>query len=232
MTIAICDDEPLFRSIVYQALEKYKSEHTLSFQIVEFKSGAELLNFREDIFLVFLDYEMPERNGMDTARLLKQKNKDILIAFLTSHPEKMQNAFEVKAFRYILKPLKHHDLENCMNAALAELNQSKVILSDQGIQKIVSLKEIHYIEAGDNYTYVRTDSTVYHSKYTMSEWEAIVKDEGLVRCHKAYIVNLKYVDEIYTDYIVLYSKEKVLLSRRSRKDFQQKLVNYIKNNAK
>lgn len=232
MIIAICDDESIFRSNAVNLLERYREEHALSFEIAQFNSGMELLEYNKDILLVFLDFEMPGKNGMETARLLRQQNKDTMIAFLTSHPEMMQNAFEVKAFRYLLKPLKPRDLENCMNAALKELEQTKVAVYNNGVQKIINMKEIQYIEAGENYTFIRTEHGIYQSKNTMSEWERNVKDEFFYRCHKTYIVNLAFVDEIFTEHIVLYNKEKVLLSRRSRKEFQKKLFHYIKSHAK
>lgn len=232
MTIAVCDDEVLFRINVIRLLEKYREDHMLSFQIAEFSSGDELLDYNCDIFLVFLDFEMPGRNGMSTARLLKQKNQDTLIVFLTSHPEMMQKAFEVKAFRYLLKPLRPHDLVISINAALKEMEQSKVVLFDNGVQKIINLKDIQYIEAGVNYTFARTEKSVFQSKNTMSEWENIVKEEHFYRCHKTYIVNIKFVDEVLINAVVLYNKEKVSLSRRNKKEFQQKLLQYIKNMAR
>ncbi|MHB8128694.1 MAG: LytR/AlgR family response regulator transcription factor [Mobilitalea sp.] len=232
MTIAICDDVSIFREKVFELLEKYRVEHNLLYKVVKFTSGEELLNYKGDIFLIFLDFEMPGMNGMEIARLLKQKSKDTLITFLTSHPEMMQNAFEVKAFRYLLKPLKPHDLVNCMEVALMELAQSKVVLNIEGIQKVISIKNIQYIESGDNNTFVRTKDYTYQSKNTMIEWETILLEGCFFRCHKTYFVNLAFVDEIYKEYIVLYNKERVSISRRSRKEFQQKLLDYIKSNAR
>ena len=98
MIIALCDDEKIFHWNVISLLEKYREERGLSFQIVEFSSGAEVLNYKEDIFLVFMDVEMPGMNGIETAKFLRQKNKETIIVFLTSHAEMMQKAFEVKAF--------------------------------------------------------------------------------------------------------------------------------------
>lgn len=232
MTIAVCDDERIFRVKILELLENYKKEHFLTFEILEFSSGEELLNYKNDIFLVFLDVEMPGRNGMEIAKLIKEKKENILIVFLTSHSEMMQKAFQVKAFRYLLKPLRHRDFLECMESAMKEMKASKVLLSVDGIQKVVNLKEIQYIEAGEKNTFIRTKSTTYESKYTMTEWVNILADGHFFRCHKTYYINLAFVDEIHKEYAVLYNKERVAVSRRSRKEFNQKLLDYIKSNSR
>lgn len=232
MIIAVCDDEVIFREKVIKILKIYKEEHTLSYEVVFFSSGNELLKYKEPYFLVFLDIEMPGMNGMQVARHIKQKNKDTIIVFLTSHPEMMQKAFEVRAFRYLLKPVSQKDLDECMNAVMEELEAATVMLHKGGIQKIVKIKDILYIEAGIKNTVVRTEEGIYESKSSMAEWDDMLTDGNFFRCHKTYFVNLAYVNEIQKEYASLHNLERVAVSRRKRKEFEKRILGYIKRNAK
>ena len=231
MTIALCDDELLFRKEVKHYLDLYSKKYEIHFQVKEFDSGEELLNCQDKFSLVFLDHEMKGLNGMDTARSLRQTGEDIVIVFLTSHPEIMQEAFEVKTFRYILKPVNYDTFEKCLDAARNEIEHNSIILSGGDMQKLINLKQIMYIEAGEKGTTIRTKDGSYSSKNTMAEWEHILSNDCFCRCHKAYYINLAYVDEIHTDYVSLYNQERVAVSRRCRKIFQLKLNQYIKRNS-
>ncbi len=232
MTIAVCDDEKIFREKVVSMLAQYRKENACTFEIASFASGKELLNYEGTYFLVLLDIEMPGIGGMETARRIKEKNKDIIVVFLTSHAQMMQKAFEVRAFRYLLKPISMIDIDQCLNAVMAELEEETVILSREGMDKLVSIRKILYIEAGIKNTIVRTEEGTYASKNNMAEWEDRLTDGSFFRCHKTYFVNLAYVDEIQKEYATLYNRERVAVSRRQRKEFEKRILQYIKRNAR
>ncbi len=44
-------------------------------------------------------------NGIDTSRKIREFDENLEIIFMTSFPEFMQEGYEVKAYRYILKPI-------------------------------------------------------------------------------------------------------------------------------
>ncbi|MDU1441908.1 MAG: response regulator [Clostridium cochlearium] len=53
---------------------------------------------------VFLDINMPSKNGMDLAKEIKAFNENIEIIFITAYDEYAVKAFEIQALDYILKP--------------------------------------------------------------------------------------------------------------------------------
>lgn len=72
---------------------------------IQFCSGEELLQFKDDIYLAFLTVEVGGKDGYKIANLLLKKKPNILIAFLAEDTKDIQKAFELGAFRFLRKPI-------------------------------------------------------------------------------------------------------------------------------
>ena len=59
--------------------------------------------------IIFLDIEMKTLNGVETAKKIRNVNKDIIIIFVTGYSEYVYEGYDVHAFNYILKPYKKKD---------------------------------------------------------------------------------------------------------------------------
>lgn len=109
MNIAICEDsiEMLgeLERLVYDCCVRDENQLTCE----TFSSGEELLDtlkkdhIRFQIYL--LDIEMKEVNGLETAAIIRKTDQNAAIIFVTSHSELMQEAFDVLAFHYLIKPI-------------------------------------------------------------------------------------------------------------------------------
>ena len=142
MKIALCDDEKIFRDDIYRYIIKYNPDY----EIREFPNGRALLNSREEFDIIFLDIEMPELNGMDTAAKLRNFSSDSIIIFLTSHIEKVQDAFKVRAFRFLTKPVQEDALKEAFTQAVKEISeQEKILINQKGRISEVKIDDIVYI---------------------------------------------------------------------------------------
>lgn len=104
--ISICDDELSQIKIVEDYLTRFSIKTETEFHIEKFSSGNELLkkyyNEKSPFDLVFLDMEMPGRNGIETAEEIRKiPDRNVIIAFITSYPEYMQDSFDVQASQYL-----------------------------------------------------------------------------------------------------------------------------------
>ncbi len=122
--IAVCDDEQIFIDDVVAKL-KEQSEQC---EILEYTSGEELLDSPLDFNIIFLDIEMAGINGINTAFLLRERKYDGMIIFLTSHTEFMPDAFKVKAFRFLDKPLDNEKFNEAFSEAKKEILNTEHIL--------------------------------------------------------------------------------------------------------
>jgi DNA-binding LytR/AlgR family response regulator len=144
----------------------------------------------------------------------------------------MQEGYRVKAFRYLLKPLQEADLIKALSEAIQDITKyNKAILGKDGKLFYIRLKDILYVEAGHRCSLVRTKKTCYESSLVMSEWEKILDTGDFYRVHKAYIVNMQYVEEIEKD-VIMENGEKVELAFRHIAKFKKACKEYRRRNAR
>ena len=105
MNIAICDDDKSFRDLLEKHLRNYFNDRNISLNIFQFPSGEKLLENQLLFDLVFLDVEMGNINGIDTGKELKRRNPHNIIFVITSYDGYLDDAFHIRAFRFLSKPL-------------------------------------------------------------------------------------------------------------------------------
>lgn len=129
INIAICDDEPGVLGDMYRRVSRLRPEYSAEC----FGSGGELLKSKKRFDIVFLDIEMPGLDGMETARRLNERSGGIYIIFLTSHAQYMREAFKVRAYRYLVKPVDDKELcESVVHAEREILGRSTVASTVDG----------------------------------------------------------------------------------------------------
>ena len=126
--IAICDDELNQIKIVSDYLTRFSIKTDTEFQIERFTSGNELLkkyyNEKSPFDIIFLDMEMPGRNGIETAQEIRNlPDRNVLIAFITSFPEYMQDSFDVQASQYLTKPISYELFEQKLEKMLSYIGE-------------------------------------------------------------------------------------------------------------
>ena len=170
MKIAVCDDDKIVRE---QIISLIRNEFPNA-EIVYFETGEDMIKSKEDFVISFLDVQMGEVSGIDVAKHIRevQEKKDrekSIIIFVTGYREYMEDAFDVNAFHYLLKPIdekKFHDIfSRALKEAFAKTEQKKrsVIVKCNGMQKKILLKDIYYIESSNKKVVFHTKDDVYES---------------------------------------------------------------------
>ena len=229
MTIAVCDDEKITLNEVSRAI----AEICPGAEIETFSSGKELIENSRKYNIIFLDIDMPDIDGMETAQNMRQNNRAEYIIFLTGHNEFMQKAFEVRAFRYLIKPLNKQELKKTLNDIQNEIYQNRqIVLKTQNNVIILNIAEIICIEAFGDGTYVYTKNDVCICNKTLKKWKNELGDEYFFQVHKSYIVSLKHIVCINKDELeVRYLSSPIPVSRRNRNALRETFFEYAKNNA-
>ena len=123
--VAVCDDEDYYIADIKKYVVAFESESETKLNIYEYNSGLELLQDMQNsgvkFHLVFLDVDMPEYSGIDTAIELRKTDKNVVICFETSYEQYAYEAYQVEALGYIVKPVKYVELKKLLERAIINI---------------------------------------------------------------------------------------------------------------
>jgi Response regulator of the LytR/AlgR family len=196
MRILFCDDVRQISEQYEQILSDIIAKHKITPVVFEFyESGIELLKASDVINgdILFLDIHMPEQDGMEVARKLRAKGYQGEIIFLTVSKKHILDAFDVDAFNYLIKQeVDYQRIEKVFLEAyerITEKNRKYITLSRGGHILNVPIDSISYFEMKNriiNVHYNEGDVFAFYS--TMDKVEHMLRQEGFIRVHRAYIV--------------------------------------------
>ena len=197
----IVDDEPLAVSLLRKYVEKI-SFFELVFSTVNPIEALEFIQNNE-LDLVFLDIQMPELNGMDFLKIIKNKTPIILT---TAYSDFALESYEYGVVDYLLKPIsydrfhksvlrvKDRFLENSSEKSNIEENDFFFVKSE-GKKVKVNFQEILYIEGLRDYVNIKTTAEEFIILENLKNLENLLP-KYFKRIHKSYIVNLQKITSI------------------------------------
>lgn len=232
--IALCDDDYAVR----QALRQLISRQNLPAELFEYPSGEALLRSGRTFDICVLDIAMQPLSGMELARQLRRQEppdgRQCILIFVTGHREYMEEAFDVHAFHYLLKPIDTEKFAAVFNqawreaAARAEQSRNFLFVKCAGTQRRLFLNEIFYIESGNKKVIFHTTDGTLAVYGKMADLEQQL-DGQFYRCHRCYLVNLEKISAYSADSIQLTNGDRLLLARKKYAAFIQTYMRYVKN---
>ena len=234
LSIAVCDDEIIECCNMEKRIKKMIEEMKIPCIIRQFRSGGELLQALESFDIVFLDIMMPEMDGMKIAQLFRKKASDKILIFVSSSREYVFEAYDVEAFQYLLKPVEDRKLKNVLQKAVLKTerrSQEFIIVSSQRQKKKLFLDDIYYFEIKGRIVDAHGPEGIFTYYEQMGELENKLKDKGFFRCHKSYLVNLKYVDGYNRQEAILENGERIVIAKRRYEDFCQEVLKAMRENG-
>lgn len=230
--LAVCDDESFMRDELCSLVSEYMEEkHFSSYDITVFENGGSLLESKGSFDLIFLDIQMEQPDGMETARRLREREESSLLVFVTVLKEPVFDAFQVRAFDYLVKPLERGIFWRTMDRALRELNRrpGRSILIQRGNAcQVILLSRIVYCEVLGRKIYIHEkDKTVTEYYERLEELERRV-DGRFYRCHRSFLVNLDYVRGCGGGQVLLSGGDQIPVSRLRERELTQALLRHMK----
>lgn len=230
MRIAICDDEEQIRADIAQKVRHiYPKE-----EVIAYPSGGELLSDKQIPDILFLDIQMPEIDGMETARQLRRANRKTILIFVTGIEDYVFQAFDVMAFHYLVKPFSEEKLQEVLKNAVEqyqsinkkpEHTKTRELLIKAGSTHIkVNMEEIVYAEVFNRKVIIHTtrEDIEYYGKLSELEEQA---GEDFFRTHRAYLIHYKYVDK-YEATAVYLEKGMAIMAKQNYPKFVKHYLKY------
>lgn len=228
--IAICEDEKDQQELIKENISKIFEGLDIKYNLEIFDSGEALLkNYSNNIDIILLDVQMGKINGMDTARKIRILDDKVEIIFITSLMEYVLDGYEVRAYRYLIKPVKYEKLkENIINCIKEiDIKNKYIVVKEQGSQIKLDISEITYAEVQKETITIHTLSKVYKINGTMNNIEKNIDCNRFFRCHKSFLINLEQVKSIKQYVAILESNEEVPISRHRFKETKDKFFDLI-----
>lgn len=225
--IAICDDEKSELERTERILKQYQ-EVTLC--IRTFQSGEALLTCKEQFHVIILDIDMKGINGIEAARQIRQRDKNVKLIYLTNYSDYTTFAFAVHAFAYLLKPVKEDELlfqiSEAIEYGIPHPQPKLEFQAEEGIVRIPP-SEILFFEYMDRKVLLHTNTKLYHCRKRIHEVAREMEEYHFVMPHKSFVVNLYAVQSIHGYEITLTDGSLIPLSQKKSTAFRMKLNRYL-----
>ena len=219
----IADDEPLARERLRLLLASDPDVEI----VAECRNGNEVVSALKAsrMDLLFLDIQMPGKNGFSVIEELGQANMPTTV-FVTAYNEHAVEAFEVHALDYLVKPIERKRLAESLvrvkkKASLEEafalreqvssvveaLRAStghgsypqRFLTKNGNTSSVVPVNDIEWIEAADYYVCLHAAGKKHLLRESIRALEAKLDANKFIRLHRSAIVNIDHVREIHRD---------------------------------
>lgn len=199
---AIVDDEPMARLRLRRLLLRIGQDRIAI--VAECANSAELAKAaaQTDIDLIFIDIEMPGRDGFQT--LAGWRGPRPQVVFVTAYPQYGARAFEIRAVDYLVKPIAEQrlcdTLERLMPAEPAQADETgredRIALKAGHRTYFVAPAKIDLALSTGNYVEVHASGSIYTIRSTLSEFHSLLGQTGFVRLHRSAIVRTTAIHTI------------------------------------
>lgn len=235
MKIAVYDDEENIRKQISDLVKRQVQDADIGL----FKSGEEMLCARETFDIHFLDIEMGGVSGIELARRIradeaKRGDGRSVIIFVTGFREYMEDAFDVNAFHYLVKPIREEKFTDVFLKATQEVNtatdrrKKSILIKDGDSRKKLFISEIQYVESRDRKAVFHTAGGIIETYAKMYDLENEL-GTSFFRCHRGYLVNLEKVTEYSSNSIQVLCGDSIMLAEKKYTDFVRAYIKYAKS---
>lgn len=230
MRIAICDDDKIFLKQLEEKLRHFSFVGKVN-SYSEIEKFFMDLDADERIDLVFVDLEWGnQKTGIDYAERIYRKAPHLPVIYVTGFNDRFAQHVLLKEANlagYLTKPI-NDDLLKKYLKKVSDRQDSEKFLTFQQQSRAISLdvKRVIYLESQNHTTIVYTDTVSYTVYEKLSNLLARMPDT-FVQCHKSYAVNMRWVQRLESERILLKNGQSVRISRTFRVKTRERIFRFM-----
>lgn len=219
MRIAICEDNKEHTEILAEMVNRWAKKENIQVVIGRYQSAEQFLFCMKDELpydLAFLDIQMSKISGLQLARMIREEDRLIFLVFTTALKKYAPKGYEVSAFRYLIKPLQEDEVFQVLTEAgrmLVERKKEAVIVTRGDESRRVFMDDIYYIEVDNHHIILHLRGETIRFKAKLKEFEIQFKEPQFCKCHRSYIVNMKYTGRISREGVEIDGKRILPISK-------------------
>jgi DNA-binding LytR/AlgR family response regulator len=200
ITIGVCDDNPK----QVELLAQYLDSHSMAgeFDVIRSTDPAAFLQSLLDKKpqLVFLDIDMGQTSGIRLGEKIKALYEDTVLVYVTAYENYAVEAFGVRAFHYLLKPLTREKfsevLEQCLRQVENARDEAEKTLTVKIKKEVVCLNFrdiVIFRKKTSHKVKIHTTDRDYFYYDNFSNLLRTLGDGAFIRCHQGYIANISMI---------------------------------------
>ncbi len=237
--IAICDDNASDLDNINEMVLGFTRENpNTDFFIQPFGSAFELLDNivgKSGFHIYLLDILMPNINGIDVGESIRQKDDLAIIIYLTSSIDYALKSFSVFAFQYLLKPVSSAELFGVLQKALLKIDvERNKIISIKTKDGIAAIRyhQIIFVEySNHSLRFYLSDATAVSSVSLREPFEStanqLMQDPRFVRPHKAFVINMHYVQTITGKEFIMINDSHIPISNKNYTAIKKQYIDFL-----
>ena len=241
----IIDDELKARNVLKHYLENFVPQVTEIRQADSVDAAIAIMGVYQP-GIVFLDVEMPMKNGFQFLMEVKEPSFDII--FTTAYNQYAIQAIRFSALDYLLKPVDPEELQSAVQRHLEkqEIKHQQKVLYDNLVENInkkevkdfkiavpssegfyfFMIDDIIRLEADSSYTHIHlVNKRPFIASKTLKHFEEMLEEFNFIRTHKSHLVNPRHITRLSSDneFVLLTDGSRIEVSRRKKEDVQKQL---------
>ncbi|MDE6592368.1 MAG: LytTR family DNA-binding domain-containing protein [Oscillospiraceae bacterium] len=236
--ISVCDDNMGELEKICSMINDYTAKNNINADIKTFSSAVELLEYENmglcsDIYI--LDIIMPDMNGIELGKAIRQKNPGAFIFFLTTSKDYALESYSVKAFSYLIKPVERGKFAAELADCFSRINKLPVqfVLKCSSGAFSVTAEDIIYIEYYNHRMIYRlADGRTVESVYFRETFDSMIvdfiKNGSFIKTSASYLVNMRHIRTVNSSSFIL-SDGTFLSITRKYADARKKYIDYELN---
>lgn len=242
INFAVCDDDEIVCDAVFARIynifrrcgieasgAKYLSPVKLYNHIVNPGEGERQIRYD----LICLDIDMPKLNGIDLGKAIRDNSPETDIIFVSNREDRVFETFSVRPFGFIRKNNFSADLADTLRGYITTKNDTNNYLAvktnNNSVTRKLRVADIMYIGSLRDHQFIyMADGEEIDIRMTMDELEEKLAPYDIVRTHKGYLVNYKYMARIDAKGITLTDGKLVGISRNKVQDIKAQYLKYLR----
>lgn len=223
---ALCDDNREHLNILRSKLYKIMNKRNEKVAIDTYDCGKDLVKCIKQCDryydVIFLDMQMPVNNGVEVGKQIRKFDESVVIVFVTGFVDYALNAFEIRAFDYLLKPINAKRLKKTIDDVIKRIDINKRYKNDaDGLftftyNKIVinvKFEEILFIEKSGNKVIITCEDQQYEVYESLDNVSKRLNENLFIQTHQGFIVNKKRIEKYEKNGITLELGYEIPVSR-------------------
>ncbi len=232
-TVGICDDEQATCSVLENIILNYFKALGYEIEVYVWNTGDSCCNDLEkkiQVNLLFLDIELPGKNGVETGKYIREYLKDEFtkIVYISSKTNYAMELFQVHPYDFLVKPLKEDRVNATLSKVLAMEQKDKMKFRYENNRNTytLALGEIEYFSSNNKHIDIHLITGEIRSYRGKLKEELLKLPNQFVRVGQSDVIHLRYLKECHYDYVIVRSGERINISQKYRSSFKERLSEY------